>query len=79
MALSHEKNLDLLVDGVPYIVKVTPFSFNDELRYRVSVNEGDEHVFTWDSEIGELRSIDDEASTLPVSLEEALSEKLQTL
>src|SRR5689334_11128154 len=75
----EEKNFDLLVDGVPYSIKAVPFSFNGELRFRISVNGGDEHVFTWDSELGALRAIDDEASTLPSGLEEAISEKLQSI
>jgi hypothetical protein len=33
-------------------------------------------VFTWDSELKRLRSIDDNASTLPDSLEEAISDEL---
>ena len=66
------------MDNVPYMVKATPFEFNGEIRYRVSVNEGSEHVFTWDSTLGQLRAIDDDASTLPVNAEEAISEKLQS-
>ena len=72
------RNLDLLVDGVPYTVKSIPFLFNDELRFRIILNETSEHVFTWDSEIGMLRAINDDSSVLPAGLEEALSEKLQS-
>jgi len=74
----EQKNFNLLVDGVPYLIKSTPFLYNDELRFRVSVNNDAEHIFTWDSEIRMIRAIDDEASTLPESLEEAISEKLQS-
>ena len=74
----NERRFNLLVDGVPYMVTAKPFRFNGEVRYRVSVNEGSEHVFTWDSSVGELRAIDDEASTLPDNVEEAISEKLQS-
>jgi hypothetical protein len=35
-------------------------------------------VFTWDSSLGQLRAIDDDASTLPDNVEEAISEKLQS-
>ena len=73
-----EKRFDLLVDSVPYIVKATPFKFNGEIRYKVSFNGSTEHVFTWDSSLGQLRAIDDDASTLPDNLEEAISEKLQS-
>ena len=73
-----ERNFDLLVDSVPYVVKATPFTFNGEIRYMVSFNGSPEHVFTWDSELGRLAAINDEASTLPDNLEVAISEKLQS-
>ncbi len=75
---SGEKRFDILVDNVPYIVKAMPFIFNGEIRYRVNFNGGPEHVFTWDSSLGQLRAIDDDSSTLPDNLEEAISEKLQS-
>jgi len=73
-----EKKFNILVDSVPYMVKATPFTFNEEIRYRVSFNGSPEHVFTWDSSLGQLRAIDDDSSTLPVNLEEAISERLQS-
>ena len=75
---TDERRFNLLVDSVPYIVSANPFRFNGEVRYRVSVNGGPEHVFTWDSSLGQLRAIDDDASTLPDNVEEAISEKLQS-
>lgn len=72
------KTLSLLVDEVPYEVRVTPFTFNEERRFYVSVNGGDDHVFTWDSEIKALRAIDDDAADLPDSLEQAISQQLQS-
>lgn len=79
MTVTEKKKFDLLVDGVPYMINVEPFSFNGEVRFMVKVNNGEEHVFTWDSELGSIRAIDDGSGTLPVGLEEALSEKLQAL
>jgi len=73
-----EKTFNLAVDDVPYLVKAAPFTFNGETRFYVTVNDSEEHVFTWDSELGGLRAIDDEASTLPDALEEAISRKLQS-
>jgi hypothetical protein len=70
------KRLTLLVDKVPYEVRVTPFTFNEERRYYVSVNGGEEHVFTWDTEASTLRAIDDEAADLPDSVEDAISREL---
>jgi len=75
---TNERNFDLLVDGVPYTVKSIPFLFNHELRFRIILNGASEHVFTWDSEIGMIRAINDDSSVLPAGLEEALSEKLQS-
>lgn len=74
----EERRFNLVVDSVPYLVKAIPFRFNGELRYRVSFNESSEHVFTWDSSLGQLRAIDDDASTMPDNLEIAISEKLQS-
>jgi hypothetical protein len=74
----NEKNFNILVDNVPYIVTATRFTFNGEVRYKVSFNGSSEHVFTWDSSLGQLRAIDDEASTMPDNLEIAISEKLQS-
>ena len=73
-----EKRFNILVDSAPYMVKATPFTFNEEIRYRVSFNGSPEHVFTWDSSLGQLRAIDDDSSTLPDNLEEAISKKLQS-
>ena len=72
------RSFDLLVDDVPYLVKAVTFSFNDELRFYINVNGGSDHVFTWDSELGRLRGIDDNASILPDALEEAISRKLES-
>jgi hypothetical protein len=76
---AEEKTFDLLVDSVPYLVKVSPFSFNGETRYNVSINGGDDHVFTWDSELRGLRAIDDTASSLPSAVEEEISTRLQSV
>ncbi len=76
---TNEKNFDLLVNGVPYTVKSLPFMFNDELRFRIILNGTAEHVFAWDPEIAMIKTINDDSSALPAGLEEALSEKLQSL
>lgn len=76
--INNPRNFDILVDDVPYFVKAAPFSFNGETRFTVRVNDGPEHIFTWDSQIKGLRAIDDEASILPDPVEEAISERLQS-
>lgn len=74
----QQGKFQLLVDGIPYEVKVSPFTFNSETRFRVSYNGSEEHIFTWDSELKRIRAIDDDASTMPDSLGLAISQKLET-
>jgi hypothetical protein len=74
----QEHSFELLVDKVPYNVKVTPFEFNTETRFKVEYNGGNEHIFTWDSSIGRLVPIDDDAGSIPDSLETAIAQKLQS-
>ena len=73
-----EKQLtfDFLIDGVDYFVRIMPFSFNDETRYYVSVNDGPNHLFIWDNQMKQIRSLNDEASVLPDGLDTAISHKL---
>jgi hypothetical protein len=73
----QEQSFELLLSGVPYFVKAEPFSFNEETRFKVSYNNGDEHIFTWDSSLGRLAAIDDDAGTIPDDLENAIAGKLQ--
>jgi hypothetical protein len=74
----EHRNFNLLVDSVPYVVSATSYQFNNETRYRVSINGNDEHIFTWDSDLKRLKAIDDESSILPDNVEEAISTKLQS-
>ena len=71
-----EETFDLMVDKVPYSIRVTPFLFNEEKRFRISVNGDNGHIFAWDPEIVGLHALDDDASDLPDSLEKAISDKL---
>lgn len=72
------QRFEILVDGVPYIVKAIPYDFNTETRFRVSYNGSEEYIFTWDSELGRLKAIGDESADLPDNLEQAIAEKLQS-
>jgi hypothetical protein len=74
---ANRKTYALLVDDSPYEVMVQPFDYNGEERFYVSVNGGEEHVFTWDSEMKRLTAIDQQASTLPDALEQEISNRLQ--
>jgi hypothetical protein len=73
----QESSFEIVVAGVPYMVKATPFEFNSETRFRVSYNGGEEHIFTWDSSLGRLAPIDDDAATMPDDLELAIAGRLQ--
>lgn len=74
----QESSFELLVDKVPYSVKVVPFEFNAETRFKVKYNGGDEHIFAWDSSIGRLAAIDDDAANIPDVLEVAIAHRLQS-
>ena len=75
--IMQEHSFDLLVDKIPYSVKVVPFEFNTETRFKVQYNGGDEHIFTWDSSVGRLTAIDDDAGNIPDDLETAIAQRLQ--
>jgi hypothetical protein len=74
--LTTENNFDLVVDKVPYSVRVTPFWFNDERRFRISVNGDEGHVYAWDPDVVGITALDDEASVLPDTVEKAISDRL---
>ena len=71
------QSFELLLNGVPYFVKAEPFEYNTETRFKVRYNNGDEHIFTWDSNLGRLAAIDDDAGIIPDDLESAIAGKLQ--
>jgi hypothetical protein len=73
----QDHSFELLLNGVPYFVKAEPFSFNGETRFKVSYNNSDEHIFTWDSSVRRMVPIDDDAGTIPDDLENAISGRLQ--
>lgn len=70
------QTFQLLLNGVPYFVNAEAFSFNAETRFKVSYNNGDEHIFAWDATLGRLSAIDDDAISIPDELEAAISSKL---
>jgi hypothetical protein len=72
-----EQRFQLVVDGVPYGIIATPFQYNTETRYKVSY-DGEEHIFTWDSSLGRLAPINDDSSSIPVTVEEAIAQRLQS-
>lgn len=73
------QNFELLVDGVPYMIKATPYDFNGQLRFTVSYNGSEDYIFTRDAEAGQLTAIGTEALDIPDNLEQAISEKLSSI
>jgi hypothetical protein len=73
---SQTQTLELLVDGTPYEVKVTPFEFNGERRFKVSYNGSEETIFVYDTQLKQLTAIGDDAANIPANLEEAISGNL---
>jgi hypothetical protein len=76
ITIMEEQKFGFEIDEVPYEVNIIPFKFNEETRYRVSYNGGDEDIFVWDPEVGRIRAIDDAASTLPDALGLEISRKI---
>lgn len=75
----QNQTFELLLNGVPYDVKASPFEFNTETRFRVSFNDSEEYIFTYSAAAGRYVSIGDETSTIPDDLEEAIADKLYSL
>jgi hypothetical protein len=69
--------LNLVVDGVPYLVKAEPFVFNQEARFRVGYNGNEEFIFAWDEELLRFAAMGDGAATIPDGLERAISDRLK--
>lgn len=72
----EEKTLYIVVDNVGYEVKVASVKVNDEKRFVIRVNDADDHMYVWDEQIQALRALDDEVSTIPATLEKAISDRL---
>jgi hypothetical protein len=69
-------SFNLLVDGVPYMVKAEPFSFNDEQRYNVSFNGSETYIFVWDEDTLRYAPIGDATTDLPMALEQEIASRL---
>ncbi len=72
----NERRFSVIVDGVGYSVSVSPFDFNDQVRYNVQVNEEDATVFAWDTEMSMFKSLSDDSSVMPDGLTQAINEEL---
>ena len=74
----QSQTFELMVDGIPVMVRATPYEFNTETRFLVSYNGSDEYVFTWDPSLGRLTAIGYGSEEIPDAIEEAIAEKLQS-
>lgn len=74
---TNGRNFDIILNNVAYHINASPFPFNDQIRYNVSVNSGNENIFVWDSNLGLFRPLNDKSSVLPVELINEISENLQ--
>ncbi len=72
----NAQNFELVVDGVPYVVKAAPFTFNGEKRFTVSYNGSEEFVFAFDSSVSKYIAIDDGAADVPSRIEEEIAGRL---
>ncbi len=76
---SVERRLEIQVDRIPYILNVTPFMFNEEIRYHVSYNGGPDILFAWDKTVGHFAAFGDDAATMPDTLELEIAQRLQQM
>ncbi len=75
----QDQSFQLLLNGIPYVVKASPFEFNTETRFSVSFNGSEEYIFTYDASAGRYVAIGDETSTIPDDLEVAIADRLYSL
>ena len=73
------EHFEILIDGIPYIVTATPYRFNDDIRFKVKINESREYVFAWDSSVGQIVAIGDEGINIPDNVETEIGARLQTV
>ncbi|MEJ7680139.1 MAG: hypothetical protein WKG06_20220 [Segetibacter sp.] len=72
----QDQSFQLLLNGIPYVVKASPFEFNTETRFGVSFNGSEDYIFTYDAAAGRYVAIGDETATIPDELEVAIADKL---
>lgn len=70
------QSFNTVVDGIPYLVETREYDYNGEKRFLVSYNGGGENVFVFNPEINQYVSKGENTSTIPDSLEKAISDQL---
>jgi len=63
--VNNSRRLEINVDMTPYILSVTPFKFNEEVRYHVSYNGSPDILFAWDNNVGHFAAFVDDSATMP--------------
>lgn len=74
---TRTESFRLVADETPYMVKATPFTVNDETRFRVSFNGSPVHIFVWNNSLQQFRVIAEDSKTIPGKLETAISMELE--
>jgi hypothetical protein len=69
-------HLELRVDNVPYVVDADACRYNDGVQYKVKVNDSDETLFVFDSELGRYYAAGDNGGTFPENVERAIGDEL---
>lgn len=72
----QDQTFQFLLNGVPYVIKATPFEFNTETRFRVSINGSEDFIFTYNTNFNRYMAIGDETATIPDDVELAIAERL---
>jgi hypothetical protein len=72
-------NFTFTIDGAPYIVKAEASYFNSELQYTVNINDADEVLFIFNSDLGRYAPVGENAVDVPDDLEIAIGTKLNGL
>lgn len=67
------------VDHVQYFVTAEPFSFNDQVRYKITVNDRQPDILVWDTDVDMYRPVGDDATVLPDGLLRGINDKLMAL
>lgn len=67
------------VDGVNYFVTAEPFAFNDQVRYKMTINSREPDIFVWDQAVEMYRPLNDDATVLPDGLLRGINDKLFAL
>jgi hypothetical protein len=75
----QSEHFEILIDGTPYMVTATPYRFNDEVRFKVRINDSADYIFAWDSSVRQIVAIGDEGINIPDNVETEIGGRLQAI